>query len=72
MNPSADPLKKRVAERLCGLRDKKNLTLPEMAKASGVGARSISDYEAGIRLPGGTNLAKLSNFFKMSPAALLK
>jgi len=72
MTPTQDTLEGRLGAKLHGLREKKKLTLPELAKASGVGERTISDYEAGLRMPGGRNLAKLAEFFKTTPAALLR
>lgn len=72
MTPKLETPYAHLGAKLRGLREKKKLTLPEMAKASGVGERTISDYEAGLRMPGGTNLTRLTEFFKMTPAALLK
>lgn len=72
MNPAHKTLQGHVGEKLRTWRKKKKLTLPQMAQASGVGARTLSDYEKGIRLPGGENLAKLAQFFKMTPAGILK
>lgn len=72
MTPTAETIEAHLGAKLKKLREKKKLTLPEMAQASGVGERTISDYEAGLRVPGGRNLTKLAEFFKTSPGALLK
>lgn len=72
MNPSPATPYAHLGAKLRSLRDKKKMTLPEMAEASGVGERTISDYEKGLRMPGGTNLTRLVEFFKTTPAALLK
>ena len=72
MTPKIETLEVRLGVKLKAMREKKKMTLPEMAQASGVGERTISRYEAGLALPGGTNLAKLATFFNKTPGALLK
>lgn len=72
MSPSAPKPYAVLGKKLKALRDIKKLSLPELAEVSGVGERTLSDYEAGLRMPGGRNLAKLAAFFKTTPAALLR
>jgi transcriptional regulator with XRE-family HTH domain len=72
MSPSTPKPYAALGARLKALREKKNLALPALAEASGVGERTLSDYEAGLRMPGGRNLAKLAIFFKTTAAALLR
>ncbi len=67
-----ETLESRLGEKLHALRKKKNLTLPELAKGTGVGQRCLSDYEKGVRVPGIKNLSKLGVFFKVLPASFLK
>jgi len=55
-----------VGERLRTLRNARNLTIPQVAKFTGVGKGSLSDLENNINNPGKINLVRLSEFYGVS------
>lgn len=72
MTPQPETLEARAGARLLAMRDKRKLTQPEVAVGGGFSLRAYCDWEAGKRLPSGRNLNKLADFFKTTPAALLR
>jgi transcriptional regulator with XRE-family HTH domain len=55
-----------VGERLRTLRNARNLTIPQVAKLTGVGKGSLSDLENNKNNPGKINLVRLSEFYGVS------
>ena len=57
--------------RLRELREEKEMTQAEVAKAIGVDARTISNYEVGVREPDIQTIKKLCKFFDVTSDYLL-
>jgi transcriptional regulator with XRE-family HTH domain len=55
-----------VGERLRMLRNARNLTIPQVAKLTGMGKGSLSDLENNKNSPGKINLVRLSEFYGVS------
>ncbi len=61
-----EPQKESVGERLRKLRNGRNLTIPEVARITGVGKGSLSDLENNKNNPSKINLIRLSEFYGVS------
>ncbi|MGE5605517.1 MAG: helix-turn-helix domain-containing protein [Bacteroidota bacterium] len=55
-----------VGERLRALRNARNLTIPEVARLTGIGKGNLSDLENNKNNPGKINLVRLSEFYGVS------
>jgi len=56
----------KFATRLIELREDKNLSQNELAKALGISSITISRWERGIRIPNVDSAIVLSNFFNVT------